>query len=250
MQEANSSCMLTASSVGYFSLYASKETVLSIYIGALDTTNTVWSTSIVFKKGRNYLWRINRTSSQRENIYFGFWDLKHLEFVKNRPVTPFPWLGSSASQIFFWCVMFHHKQVESQAENSREQIMCCTFESAAQAPPVAPWRVSFLFFLPGLQLVRQQANSLQEKHRQVPGGGQPLCHENSLGGQTGRGFPAHAELHRYQNAVDVKEAARCFVMCALRTPQSCDRAVCLNTTPGWGHWCQEAQTHKQHKMLS
>lgn len=35
----------------------------------------------------------------------------------------------------FWCVMFHHKQFGSQAEISREQIMCCTSKSAAQASP-------------------------------------------------------------------------------------------------------------------
>lgn len=53
-------------------------------------------------------------------------------------------------------------------------------------------------FLPGLQLVWQQENPLQEKHWQVPRGGQPLRHEDSFGGQTGRRFPAHSQLHRYQ----------------------------------------------------
>lgn len=50
--------------------------------------------------------------------------------------------------------------------------------------------------LQGLQLVRQQENSLQEEHQQVPGGGQSLCHENSGGCEAGRGFSAHSKLHR------------------------------------------------------
>lgn len=51
-------------------------------------------------------------------------------------------------------------------------------------------------FLQGLQLVWQQENSLQEEHQQVPGGGQPLRHEDGDGRSTGRGFPAHTQLHR------------------------------------------------------
>ena len=48
----------------------------------------------------------------------------------------------------------------------------------------------------GFQLVRQQEDPLQEEHREVPGGGQHLRHEDGPGGHAERRLAAHAKLHR------------------------------------------------------
>lgn len=81
--------------------------------------------------------------------------------------------------------------------------------SGPQPPPSWPGRLyagpagsrpESSLSLSGLQLVWQQENSLQEEHQQVPGGSQPLRHEDGAGGQTGGGFAPHSQLYRYPGA--------------------------------------------------
>jgi len=48
----------------------------------------------------------------------------------------------------------------------------------------------------GVQLVWQQEDPLQEEHREVPGGGQHLRHEDGPGRHAQRRLAAHAKLHR------------------------------------------------------
>lgn len=67
--------------------------------------------------------------------------------------------------------------------------------------PNRKWRFSKkqnTTFVPGLQLVWQQENSLQEEHQQVPGGSQPLRDEDGVRDQAGWRVPPHPKLYRYE----------------------------------------------------